>query len=114
MSTPLAGPDRSQEATTERRIGRKPRKFRDQFESMQCPEKPFYNNDLWMAEGVGFEPSVCQSITLRKPLNSLINPGWSTFPRTRDSPLNPERNDLRLSTDWAICITELAVPPKPA
>ena len=25
MSTPLAGPDRSQQATTERRIGRKPR-----------------------------------------------------------------------------------------
>ena len=58
MSTPLAGPDRSQVATTERRIGRKPRKFRDEFESMPCPEKPFYNNDLWLAEGVGFEPSV--------------------------------------------------------
>ena len=53
MSTPLAGPDRSQVATTERRIGRKPRKFRDKFESMLCPEKPFYNNDLWLAEGVG-------------------------------------------------------------
>ena len=49
MSDPLAGPDRSQVATTEWRIGRKPRKFRDQFESMPCPEKPFYNNDLWMA-----------------------------------------------------------------
>ncbi len=57
MSTPLAGPDRSQEATTKRRIGRKPRKFRDQFEFMPCPEKPFYNNDLWMAvQGVSSEP----------------------------------------------------------
>ena len=53
MSTPLAGPDRSQQATTERRIGRKPRKFRDSFESMPCPEKSFYNNDLWLEEGVG-------------------------------------------------------------
>ncbi len=114
MSYPLAGPDRSQWATTERHIGRKPRKYRDKFESTPCPEKPFYNNVLWLAEGAGFEPSVCQSITLRKPLNSLINSGWSTFPRTRDSPLNPELNDLRLSTDWAICITELAVPLKPA
>ncbi len=58
MSTPLAGPDRSQQATTERRIGRKPRKFRGKFESMLCPGKPFYNNDLWLAEGVGFEPTV--------------------------------------------------------
>ena len=58
MSYPLAGPDRSQEATTERRIGRKPRKFRDKFESMPCPEKHFYNNDLRLAEGVGFEPTV--------------------------------------------------------
>ena len=114
MGTPLAGPDRSQVATTERRIGRKPRKYRDKFESMSCPEKPFCNNDLSLAERTGFEPSVCQSITLRNPLNSLINPGRSKFPRTRDSRLNSERNDLRLSTDWAICITELAVPPKPA
>ncbi len=112
MSTPLAGPDRSQQATTERRIRRKPRKFRDKFESMPCPEKPFYNNDLGLAEGVGFEPSVCQSITLRNPLNSLINPGRSKFLRTRDNRLNSERNDLL--TNWAICITELAVPPKPA
>ncbi len=59
MSYPLAGPDRSQEATTERRIGRKPRKFRGKFESMPCPEKHFYNNDLRLAEGVGFEPTVC-------------------------------------------------------
>ncbi len=29
-----------------------------------------------------------------------------------DSRLKPERSDL--STNWAICITELAVPPKPA
>ncbi len=49
MSYPLAGPDRSQQATTERRIGRKPRKYRDKFESMPCPEKRFYNNDLWLA-----------------------------------------------------------------
>ena len=59
MSTPLAGPDRSQVATPERRIGRKPRKFRDKFESMPCPEKPFYNNDLSVAERAGFEPTVC-------------------------------------------------------
>ena len=56
-SDPLAGPDRSQVATTERRIGRKTRKFRDQFESMPCPEKPFYNNYLLMAvQGVSSEP----------------------------------------------------------
>ena len=36
MSDPLAGPDRSQVATTERRIGRKPRKFRGKFGSMSC------------------------------------------------------------------------------
>ena len=59
MSTLLAGPGRSQQATTERRIGRKPRKYRGKFESMLCPEKPFYNNDLWLAERVGFEPTVC-------------------------------------------------------
>ncbi len=51
MSTPLAGPDRSQVAMTDRRIGRKLRKFRDKFDSMPCPEKPFCNNDLWLAEG---------------------------------------------------------------
>ncbi len=62
MSTPLAGPDRSQWATTERRIGRKPRKFRDEFESMLCPEKPFYNKDLGLAEGVGFEPTVLSRV----------------------------------------------------
>ncbi len=57
MSDPLAGPDRSQWATTERRIGRKPRKYRDKFESMPSPEKPFYNNDLWMAvQAVWSEP----------------------------------------------------------
>ncbi len=56
MSTPLAGPDRSQVATTEWRIGRKYRKFRDKFESMPCPEKPFYNNDLSVAvQGVSSE-----------------------------------------------------------
>ncbi len=58
MSYPLAGPDRSQWATTERRIERKPRKYRDKIESVSCPEKPFYNNDLWLAEGEGFEPSI--------------------------------------------------------
>ncbi len=57
MGTPLAGPDRSQQATTDRRIGRKSRKFRDKFESMPCPEKQLYNNDLWMAvQGVSSEP----------------------------------------------------------
>ncbi len=57
MSYPLAGPDRSQWATTERRIGRKPRKYRDEFESMQRPEKSIYNNDLWLAvQGVSSEP----------------------------------------------------------
>ena len=112
MSTPLAGLDRSQQTTTAGRITRKSRKFRDKFESMLRPEKPFYINDVCLAERVGFEPSVCQSITPRKPMNSLIKSGWSLFPRTRDSRLMPERSDL--STNWAICITELAVPPKPA
>ena len=68
MSTPLAGPDRSQAAMTERRIGRKPRKFRGKFESMLCPEKLFYNNGLWVAERVGFEPTVCLSIPSHNPL----------------------------------------------
>ena len=45
----LAGPDRSHQATTERRIGRKPRKFRDKFESIQSPAKTFYNNGLSVA-----------------------------------------------------------------
>ncbi len=45
-------------------------------------------------------------------MNSLINSGWSTFPRTRDSRLNPEHNDLRLSTDWAICICSLIATAK--
>ena len=36
-------------ATTERRIGRKSRKFRDKSESIQRPEKTFYNNDLSVA-----------------------------------------------------------------
>ena len=58
ISYPLAGPDRSHQATTERRIGRKPRKFRDKFESTQSPAKTLYNNDLSVAEGEGFEPSV--------------------------------------------------------
>ena len=65
MSAPLAGPDRSQMATTETHIGRKPRKFRDKFESMLFSEKYFYNNDLAVAEGEGFEPST------RFPVNTL-------------------------------------------
>ncbi len=73
MNTTLAGPERSQGATTERRIGRKPRKYRDEFESMPCSEKPFYNNDLWVAEGVGFEPSIRFSIISCKCMNSLMN-----------------------------------------
>ena len=58
MSHPLAGPDRSRVATTEWLIERKPRKYRDKFESMPCHEKSFYINDLSVAEGVGFEPTV--------------------------------------------------------
>ena len=50
ISYPLAGPDRSHQATTERRIGRKPRKFRDKFESIPRPGTTFYNNDLSVAE----------------------------------------------------------------
>ncbi len=54
---PVGRTDRSQEATTERCIGRKPRKFRDKFEPMPRPERPFYNNDLWLAvQGVSSEP----------------------------------------------------------
>ncbi len=71
----MAGPDRSQVATTERRIGRKPRKYRDQFESMLCPEKPFYNKGLWIAEREGFEPSVCLGISTHNPLKPLMNFG---------------------------------------
>ena len=73
MSTPLAGPDRSQVATTQRRIGRKPRKYRDKFESMLRPEKPFYNKGLWLAEGEGFEPSIRFSIVSCNSMNSLMN-----------------------------------------
>ncbi len=82
MVTPLAGPDRSQQATTDRRIGRKPRKFRGKFEPMQQPEKPFYNNGLWLAEGVGFEPSIRFSIISAKSLNSLMNSERRKRPRT--------------------------------
>ena len=57
MSHPLAGPDRSQWATTEGRIGPKSRKFRDKFEPMLYPEKSFYNNDLRLAvQAVRSEP----------------------------------------------------------
>ncbi len=66
MSTPLAGPDRSQQATTDRRIGRKPRKVRGKFESMPCPESPFYNNDLWLAvQAVSSEPVSAFSLKSR-------------------------------------------------
>ncbi len=68
MSTPLAGPERSQWATTEWRIGRKSRKFRDKFESMPYPEKPFYNNDLWLAvQGVSSEP-----VSVLRPKSRVI------------------------------------------
>ncbi len=57
MSDPLAGPDWSQQATTERRIRGKPRNYQGEFESMPYPEKPFYNNDLWLAvQAVSSEP----------------------------------------------------------
>ena len=56
-SCPLAGPDRSQVATTEKRIRRKPRKYRDKSKPMPCPEKPFYNNNLCLAvQAVWGEP----------------------------------------------------------
>ncbi len=74
MSTPLAGPDRSQQATTEWRIGRKPRKFRGKFESMPCPEEPFCNNDLWLAEGVGFEPPVRSRVQRFSSLMAAVLP----------------------------------------
>ncbi len=69
MSTPLAGLDRSQVATTERRIGRKPRKFRDQFESMLCPEKPFYNNGLSLA----VQAVCCEPVSGAEAAISLLN-----------------------------------------
>ncbi len=38
-------------------IRRKPRNFWNKFESVQCPEKLFYNNVLWVAvEAVWSEP----------------------------------------------------------
>ncbi len=58
ISGPFAAPDRSQQATTVGRIRRKSRKFRDKFESMPRPEKRLYNDDLSVAEGEGFEPSI--------------------------------------------------------
>lgn len=67
MSYPLAGPDRSQSATTERHMGRKPRKFRGKFESMPCPENFFYNNDLGAAEEAGFELKVSDFNSLTVP-----------------------------------------------
>ncbi len=74
MNYPLAGPDRSQQATTERRIGRKPRKYRDKFESMPCPKRPFYNNDLCLAEGVGFEPTVLSRVQRFSSLMAAVLP----------------------------------------
>ena len=50
-----------------------------------------YIKDL-LAEGVGFEPSVCQSIALHKPLNSLINSGWST--RAKGEEVSPVETRL--------------------
>ncbi len=69
MSDPLAGPDRSQVATTERRIGRKPRKFRGKFESMPYPKKPFYNNYLWLA----VQAVCCKPVSGAWAPNSLLN-----------------------------------------
>ncbi len=59
-------------------IGRKPRKFRGKFESMLCSEKPFYNNDLWLAGAPGFEPGITGS----KPvaLTSWLRPIALGFP----------------------------------
>ena len=56
------------------RIGRKPRKFRDKFEPMLCPEKPFYNNDLCLAEGVGFEPTVLSRVQRFSSLMAAVLP----------------------------------------
>ena len=57
-SRPRAAPRRSRRTTTQRRQRPRSRKFRDKFESMLYPEKQLYNNDLMVAEGVGFEPTV--------------------------------------------------------
>ncbi len=41
---------------------------------MRCPEKPFYNNDLWMAEGVGFEPTVRSRVQRFSSLMAAVLP----------------------------------------
>ena len=83
MSDPLAGPDRSQVATTERRIGRKPRKCRGKFEFMLCSEKPFYNNYLCLAvQAVSSEP-VSADFPVKQGKNREFSRIWAMWRNTR-------------------------------
>ncbi len=86
MSDPLVGPERSQVATTEWRIGRKSRKFRDKSESMPCPEKPFYNNDLWLAVQAVYSEPVSGAWVSEFPVKQGKNREFSQInPRIADS-----------------------------
>ena len=111
MRDPLAGPDRSQWATTGRRIGRKPRKFRGKFESMLYPEKLFYNNDLCLAEGVGFEPTIrfITVYTLSRRAPSATRPPLrgAARPHVRSSAGTVTKSTAR-------CNAIAATPGKPA
>ena len=82
MSYPLAGPERSQQTATAGHIRRKPRKLRDKFESIPQPRNTFYNNDLVVAVGEGFEPSL-GLYTLNRFSNPSIavsgNVAWCRF-----------------------------------
>ena len=92
-SGPFVAPNGSQPATTEKRIGHKPRKYRDKFKSLSCPEKPFYNNDLCLAVQTGFEPSVCPSIA---PYNSLVS--LDNSPRRARTPTRDHYSIISHST----------------
>ena len=83
MSCQFAGPEPSQQTTTGACGRPKCRELRDKFESMLYPEKPFYNNDLRLAEGVGFEP------TVRSRVQRFSRPPRSTAP----APLRMGLND---------------------
>ncbi len=55
---PFAAPHRSHQATAGLRRGPKPRKFRDKFKDTGKPKYSSNINDLSVAEGVGFEPTM--------------------------------------------------------
>ncbi len=58
MSRRIAGLARSQMTGVRGSIRRNPRKRRDKFDLVAKSKSLFYNNDLKVAEGGGFEPPI--------------------------------------------------------